>query len=411
MFSISFGNFKAKVPKKNKKIKLDLQFPSFFFFCFFHYNSRFIESEMEVSSFFKNSIVNSSDYKAIQPQNYHNGDNINNNEYIFNKEAVNETFNTLVAKTEKEYNSLVLTSKSENKVKKPAHEASKQEIYLKYMDFKSQVLKKFLEYDSFMESIMTEEEKPKINQNNNDTNKTPSKEESMGILKADDEDAVSKDEKAETGTIKNVTEEAKLKLVQVKRVSPVNLLEIYSIFTSIEVGFKSTKFSEYLKVQKKASANTRKWYRKYFKYFFIVDGILKYLDPKSKLPIEIMKDFEELMITKAYTPLETENASEQKETSVLPPGTTGKSQFSHEMFLSGTNLVGYSLFLPSVEKQHLIDFVQNLQQIAIEKYGADSVRSELPQAELDELYEFLHGSKKPEPLMKLSEYGTYNVNW
>ncbi|CAI8501791.1 unnamed protein product [Hanseniaspora opuntiae] len=338
---------------------------------------------MEVSSFFKNSIVNSSDYKAIQPQNYHNGDNINNNEYIFNKEAVNETFNTLVAKTEKEYNSLVLTSTTENKVKKPAHEASKQEIYLKYMDFKSQVLKKFLEYDK----------------------------ESMGILKADDEDAVSKDEKAETGTIKNVTEEAKLKLVQVKRVSPVNLLEIYSIFTSIEVGFKSTKFSEYLKVQKKASANTRKWYRKYFKYFFIVDGILKYLDPKSKLPIEIMKDFEELMITKAYTPLETENASEQKETSVLPPGTTGKSQFSHEMFLSGTNLVGYSLFLPSVEKQHLIDFVQNLQQIAIEKYGADSVRSELPQAELDELYEFLHGSKKPEPLMKLSEYGTYNVNW
>lgn len=366
---------------------------------------------MELSSFFKNSIVNSSDYKAIQPQSHHTSENLNNNVYVFNKDAVNETFNSLVAKTEEEYNSLSSISNTENKVKKPAHEATKQEIYLKYMDFKSQILRKFLEYDSFMESIMTEEEKSKTSENNNDTNKTPNKEELMGILKTEDEDAVSKSEKPETGTIKNVTEEAKLKLVQVKRVSPVNLLEIYSIFTSIEVGFKSTKFSEYLKVQKKASANTRKWYRKYFKYFFVVDGILRYLDPNSKLPIEIIKDFEELMILKAYTPLETENESEQKQTSIFPLGTTGKTQFSHEMFLSGTNLVGYSLFLVSVEKNHLIDFVQNLQQIAIKKYGADSVRSELPQVELDELYECLYGSKKPEPLMKLYEYGSYNVNW
>lgn len=376
---------------------------------------------MEVSSFFKNSIVKNSDYKAMQLQNEPKEQSINTNEFIFNKESVDETFNALVNKTEKEYNSLInLNSSTNKKVKKPAHEATKKDIYLKYMDFKSQILKKFLEYDSFMEGIMADEDKPTLKEETNATTKvvgnkeaSASKVNSVSAINSEEEDLTSKHEKTETGTIKHVTEEAKLKFVQVKRVSPVNLLEIYSIFTDIEVGFKSTKYSEYLKVQKKASANTRKWYRKYFKYFFIVDGILKYLDLNSKLPIEIIKDFEELMIQKATNPLpvKTGDADESKEASVLPSATTGKSQFSHEMFLTGTNLIGYSLFVVSVEKAHLIDFVKHLQQIAIRKYGANSVRPELQQSELDELYDYLHGSKKPEPLMKPSEYGSYNSNW
>lgn len=372
---------------------------------------------MEVSSFFKNSIVNNGDYKALQPNNEPAEQSVQTSEFIFSKEAVDETFNALVTKTEKEYNSLVsLNAGNDKKVKKPAQEATKKDIYLKYMDFKSQILKKFLEYDSFMESIMGDENKPKIKDGKStpkltDNKDTSKKAGSVSVINSEEEDTT-KAEKTETGTIKHVTEEAKLKFVQVKRVSPVNLLEIYSIFTDIEVGFKSTKYSEYLKVQKKASANTRKWYRKYFKYFFIVDGILKYLDPESKLPIEIIRDFEELMIQKATNPLSSQetDAEEKKEPSVAPT-TAGKAQFSHEMFLSGTNLIGYSLFVVSVEKPHLIDFVTNLQQIAIKKYGANSVRPELQQAGLDELYEYLHGNNKPEPLMKPEEYKAYNSNW
>lgn len=81
------------------------------------------------------------------------------------------------------------------------------------------------------------------------------------------------------------------------------------------------------------------------------------------------------------------------------------------MFLSGTNLSGYSVFMVNVRKEDFEDFIKSLHQKIITNYGPNSIKPELSSSELDAVYEKLMGSTRPEPLMILQEYKSYNPNW
>lgn len=380
---------------------------------------------MEVSGFFTSSLFSNDEYKSkkkrnskpIQPTN----PSANSNDFLPDGEEMNKEIQTLLQNYEGDTKKKL--PNNNNLVNKTKKLPTNQEIYEKYVSFKKHILSQFVEYDHFMDTVIL---------NNEDTD----------IAKGSTSNgtSITSNTKIENPALASTVNKFNIKSAtnnnsantsindeHIKRVSPLNLVDTYVVFTDIKTSFKTTKFSDFLKIKTSATSNTRKWYRKYFKYFFIVDGMLQYLDPDHNLPIEVLKDLEDLMIQKATTPSNSSTSSlldpSQEEDATKPDGeektptpaqqatANNNNRFSHEMFLSGTNLTGYSIFMVSVRKEDFEDFIKSLHQKIIANYGPKSIKPELSLSDIDAVYERLMGSKRPEPLMALKEYKSYNPNW
>lgn len=369
---------------------------------------------MEVSGFFSSNLLSNDEYKNQKKQNLQSpnkGSPVEKHECFPDPVEMNKGIQELL----KDFNETnkKKENKTTNQVTKPKKVPTTAEVYEKYIHFKNHILSQFVEYDKFMESLnIASETTVKHTQLSNNT-KTPA---SSSTKKSENTESSVTTAAANNSPVANTDEP------NVKRVPPMTLTDTYVLFTDIKTSFKSTKFSDFLKITTSGSSNTRKWYRKYFRYFFVVDGLLQFIDPEHKLPIEVLKDFEDLMIQKAITPLpgsqdklEGENdeikATEDEKSSTPLVQQQNLNRFSHEMFLSGTNMNGYSIFMTSVKKEDFYDFVKSLHQKIIAKYGPSSINPELSDSYIDVVYDKLLGTRRPEPLMALQEYKCYNSNW
>mgnify|MGYP003366125164 FL=1 len=381
---------------------------------------------MDVSGFFTSAVFSNDEYKnkknSQTPQKLNSLDGDNSG--LPDPSEMNKEIKELLQKYEGDNKKKELSTG--NEVSKPKKLPTNQEIYDKYESFKQHILSQFVQYDKFMEQIILRKEGDDTSLNkqdsNNNNNNSSSSSDKTGALNNKNEATKSttpgnKNNTSNTNNSNNNNNSNEE--TSVKRLPPLNLVDTYVIFTSINTSFQSTKYSEFLKIKTTGASNTKKWYRKYFRYFFVVDGILEFLDPESKLPIEVLKDFEDLMIQKATTPKPSDNEGDagQSDKSVSPdskeksptPGVqpsnisnNNANRFSHEMFLSGTNLTGYSIFMSNVKRNDFIDFIKCLHTKIISKYGPTSVIPELSDIALDTLYEKLIGSGRPEPLMAVS---------
>ncbi|XBW36146.1 hypothetical protein QEN19_001724 [Hanseniaspora menglaensis] len=402
---------------------------------------------MEVSGFFSSSVLSNDDYKSQKKQNIQSPKKISQEQSScvpdpaeMNR-GIQELLKTHELQTQRKDREI------KNIVKKPSKQPSKKEIYNKYQSFKQNILSLLADYDDFInQSVMSENgaEKsdfasesaklaPPINaalvDKRNDSNEfhdsnslettVPSNtDKTLEAKRGISDDAAKNNSSKEMPT--NISVIQRGEETSIKRVSPMNLMDTYIIFTDIKTSFKTTKYSDFLKINITYSSNTKKWYRKYFKYFYVVNGMLQFLDPDHKLPIEVLKDFEDLMIQKATTPVvndemaesEAIGAEKKEEKAPTPPlQQTNTNKFSHEMFLSGTNMLGYSIFMTSVKKEDFEDFITTLHKRIIVKYGPETIKADLKEDEISQEYEILVGSKRPEPLMSFQPYTAYNKNW